>query len=451
MVEHGNKMHLQAVTDVRLGEDIMRKFCDALPADRLLQGNDCRLDTALAKESSMRKYVEPKTGATLTYASSLVVLSHFVGCLPSHSEAAQQATYIMSVESKQYVCEVILPEKSPIHSAIGRPSSNKAIAKRSAAFEACLLLRKGKHLDEHLIPTFHRKLPEMRNAHLAVNLNRNHSYTMRIKPDLWEKARGSCPTELYMTIIELQKPENLARPSQPLALLTRTRLPDFPPFLLHLQVGKASDVLCTSFAESFNVTDSRLAGLTEFTFRIYKDIFNKQFEENQAGMSYWLAPICRDRSTGVKVESPDQFVDWLTVESVLANKEIEWRVDMPHSQLVDRFLVDRYDGQRRFFSVEVLSSIGPLDPVPQDAAVWKDSKDRNKGVTDILDYTIRLYKGKRPIQRNARKWQLNQPVILAHRVPTRLNWLDELSMKDIKEETKSYVCAEPLLISAVSM
>ena len=64
---------------------VMRNFCEALPADRLLQGNDYNLDTALVKEKSHRKYVDPETGATLTYASSLVVLAHFVGCLVSIS------------------------------------------------------------------------------------------------------------------------------------------------------------------------------------------------------------------------------------------------------------------------------------------------------------------------------------------------------------------------------
>ena len=64
----------------------MRKFCEALPADRLLQGNDYDIDIALAKEQVMRKYIEPTTKATLTYASSLVVLAHFVGRLvnPNH-------------------------------------------------------------------------------------------------------------------------------------------------------------------------------------------------------------------------------------------------------------------------------------------------------------------------------------------------------------------------------
>ena len=70
---------------------VMRKFCEALPADRLLQGNDCNLEMALEKEKSHRKYVDPDTGATLTYASSLVVLAHFVSCLVSASTSATAA------------------------------------------------------------------------------------------------------------------------------------------------------------------------------------------------------------------------------------------------------------------------------------------------------------------------------------------------------------------------
>lgn len=61
----------------------MRKFCEALPADRLLQGNNYSIDDDLVKEKGHRKLVIPETGATLTYASSLIVLSHFVGCLVS--------------------------------------------------------------------------------------------------------------------------------------------------------------------------------------------------------------------------------------------------------------------------------------------------------------------------------------------------------------------------------
>lgn len=62
----------------------MRKFCESLPADRLLQGNDCSLDDALSTERFHRSYTEPSTGAKLTYNSSLTVVAHFVGSLVSH-------------------------------------------------------------------------------------------------------------------------------------------------------------------------------------------------------------------------------------------------------------------------------------------------------------------------------------------------------------------------------
>ncbi len=355
----------------------------------------------------------------------------------------------MSVENKQYVCEVILPENSPIHSATGKPSSRKAIAKRSAAFEACLLLRKGKYLDEHLIPIYHRQLPAMRNARLAVNTNKCHSYVMRVKPDVWEEYRGSRPTELYVTMIELKRPENLARPCQPLAILTRTRLPNFPPFPLRLQVGKDSDVLSTSFSQSFKVTDSALAALTEFTLRIYKDIFNKEFQENQAQMSYWLAPILSFRPTGFMNQSPDSIIDWLTVDNVSAHKEIRWTEETRHDQLIDRFLVDIWDGQRRFYSINIDPSLGPLDPVPQDAAVWKDRKDTNKGVKDILDYTVRLFGKTKAAKRQ--ECNLKQPVIVAHKIPTDFDRLNKPIEDAKRDESKSYLCPGPLVISVVSV
>lgn len=81
----------KAVADAK--KAVMRQFCEALPADRLLQGDDYRLETALVKEKSHRKYVDPETGATLTYASSLVVLAHFVGCLVSALRPSTRAHF----------------------------------------------------------------------------------------------------------------------------------------------------------------------------------------------------------------------------------------------------------------------------------------------------------------------------------------------------------------------
>ena len=291
----------------------------------------------------------------------------------------------------------------------------------------------------------------MRNAQLALNMNKkSDTYNMRLKPKLWEEHRGSRPDVLYVTVLDLEKPENLGRPCQPIAILTRTRLPHFPPFCLHLQVGKVSDLLCKSFERSFSITDLKLAALTEFTLRIYLDIFNKKFEENEAQMSYWFAPILKDLPMEIEMESPARIIDWSLIELVSLNNEIKWTLDDPYSKLHDRFLVDQYDGERRFYSEKVIPGMGPLDKVPEDAAVWTDGKDRRKGAQDIWDYSVRLYAKQKIFARNKSDWMTDQPVVLAHRIPLRRNWLDAWAEDERRVETKSYLLPGPLLISVVS-
>lgn len=345
----------------------------------------------------------------------------------------------MTVEHKQFVCEVILPENSPVLSAIGRPAAKKSIAKRSAAFEACLLLRKGGHLDGHLIPTYHKQLPAMRNAHLALNMKQSNSYDMKIKPSLWEHTRGSLPEALFMTVLEVETPENLGRAYQPLALLTRTRLPDIPTFVLYLQVGKTTQVLSTSILESVKLVGSSLAELNCFTLRIYKDIFNKEFEDNIPNMSYWLAPIVAHRKIRQEEPSPASLIDWQILKDVYKQEELGWDENKPHDYLENRYLVDRWSGGRRFFSVGVVPGLGPDDLVPDDAGVPKERKS-------ILDFTVTLFKK----SRERARWSPNQPVVLADSVPYRLNWLDDFTEKESGHKSKCYICPEPLLISAVS-
>lgn len=343
-----------------------------------------------------------------------------------------------TVENDQYVSEVILPENSPVLSATGKPSSKKSVAKRSAAFEACIQLKLGGHLDENLIPTYHKQLPAMRNAHLALSMKKSNSYIMNIKPSLWESSRGVWPHELYLTIIELESPERLGRPSQPLALLTRTRLPDFPPILLYLQVDHTSHLRSTSMKNSFEVTEKSLAALNNFTLRVYKDIFNKKFEENIPEMSYWLAPVIANPILDTEKSSPESLIDWAIVDEVLQKEELGWDHSKPHDYLANRYFVDKWDGGRRFFSEKVLPEMRPHDPVPKDAAP-------HKYTDSILDYSITLFKN----SRMKASWSPDQPVVLAHRVLHRLNWLDDFPDKEKDVPTISYICPEPLLISVV--
>ena len=279
----------------------------------------------------------------------------------------------------------------------------------------------------------------MRNAHLALNSKKTNSYTMKTKPTLWEETRGSRPGRLYATVIELEKPENLGRDCRPLVMFTRTRLPDFPAFLLHVQIDKTSNVLCTSIPRDFEISPLRLNDLTEFTLRIYKDIYNKTFENNEPEMTYWLAPVTEGWKRAVRQLSLEQIVDWGLVTYIRQNPEIPWTIDTPHDRLINRYLIDRWDGGRRFFSVAVERNLHPTDPVPSNAS-------SHKYMNTILDYTVSLFSKSRA----RAKWRGDQPVIRAERILHRLNLLDEYSDKEKMVNTRSYLCPEPLRFSAVS-
>lgn len=252
-----------------------------------------------------------------------------------------------------------------------------------------------------------------------------------------------------MTILELQVPENVGRPCQPLALLTRTRLPDFPQFLLHLQTGKSSKLLCTSLQQSLDIGTTALTEINEFTLRIYKDVFNKTFEVNEPQMSYWLAPIFSDwKSRGSHtpielidwsiVHFPDDPVHWQVVSDRLGSKSLAWTSDTPEDQLVNRFIIDPGTGANRFFSVAIEPNMRPLDPVPENVV-------KNRYMKSILDYSSSTWTNSRDKQ----AWHHDQPVLRAHKALHRLEWLEDLKQKDKDVKTECFICPQPLRFSVV--
>ena len=220
-------------------------------------------------------------------------------------------------------------------------------------------------------------------------------------------------------------------------------MPNIPPFPLHLQVGKVSQLLCTSITTNLEVSSIVLKELTEFTLRIYYDIFNKKFEVNELQMSYWLAPILKSWHASRDTDPPDALIDWAVVKRVSQYSDIQWTVETPHVDLIDRYLIDRWSGGNRFYSLEIKPELKPSDPVPEGTA--KAKKTQHMG--SIIDYTTSyLYKN----SKMKAKWEENQPVILAHKILHRLNLLDEITEKERTVNTIAYLCPQPLKISAVS-
>lgn len=434
MIEIRNSTHVQVMQEVMHAEQTMRSFCQSLPEDRRLIGNEDSLETESAKEKNQRVYKEPSTGAKLTYGNALAVLAHFVSAIPTESEDIPSPTYIISSQGGKFIAEVRLPSNSPLQFAIGRTCSRKALARRSAAFEACIKLRENKYLNEDLLPIYQKRLPVMRNAMLALNMKHSNKYTMRVKPSLWEEGKGTMPTELHMLILDF--PEGLDRPHHPLAMLTRCAVPKLPNFPIYLNNGRVTQAVLTVYPATIAASEEDLEKLTILTLRMFKDMHNKTFEHEVKNMSYWLAPVIPNLA--INNTPPSVALDWSSLNEVYVTEEYQWTPETPADFLKDRFLIDRWDGGRRFYSKCVDPSLRPVDPVPEHTAVGRFNDN-------ILDYSVSLFKK----SRLKATWIEDQPVLEAEKLPTRLNMLAEPNDEEKSLRTRCFLCPEPLKISVL--
>lgn len=442
MTEAGNMQHAWVVSDAKNGELKLRAFCQNQPEDRLLIGNETDFDEKLLKERMYQFYQEPSTGAKLTFGTVLEQLSNFAECLAQNEESLSRPLYIMSYQGKRYICEVLLPASSPIRSVIGRPYSKKSVAKRSAAFEACLLLRRDGHLDENLIPIYHKQLPAMRNAHLALNVKKTNAYDMQVKPKFWEQSWGTVPSELSMVLVKVGEPAFGFgdRVLAPLVLLTRESLPGIPTFPVYLQPGISSDVQVIPVISRLHVDEKSLKLLTSFTLQCFRDPFNKAYNHDEKQLSYWLAPVCDDYDL---TDHVTKILDWEAMKYVQANGQMRWYRGTPRSGIENHFMIDPHGGALRYFSALIQEDMDALDPPPEGVAT-----SNHKHWDSILSYTSSLWK-------NSRDWietlEKHQPVMHAYQIPHRRNWLDDFQADDVNVKTATYICPEPLNISPVNL
>lgn len=439
MLERGNREHDLRVREVKRNEDILRRFCQALPADRLLSTDNVNIDDLLKQERVQRIYREPSTGATLNYKMALVLLANFTTSLPSGGEAPQSPEYFVMSQSKQFLCEVILPESSPIRGAIGRQATSKSIARCSAAFEACLTLRHGGYLDANFQSTFAKQLPAMRNAHLAISSKTQSAYAYRPKPEFWQP--GTTPELLYMTALTLTDPSCLDRPYQPLGLLSRTAMPKMPDVDLHFGKHRRSGVRSTTFKVPLHLNPENLAKVNAFTLRIFDDIFSKSFENDPSKVPYFLVPL-RSTQLFARIEEPNELVDWDLLTFVETTEQLSWDDSTPVNFFVDRYIVDIWDGSRKLFLQGVAPQYKPLDPVPPNTA----PRPPRKRTDNIMEYSISLFAK----ARERRTFRENQRVFKANVVPRRRDLLDDTEVVESSVPTECYVIMEPLKISAVS-
>lgn len=444
MLEQGNASHRTSVYNAQSSERVMRDFCNGLSKDRIITEIDDDDTKYPINEQEYRVYVDPKSGARLTYRSSMAVLAHFVACLPTPTiDTVLQPHYVVDHTAGRFLCEVILPDCSPVTSTRGRPYKKKSIAKNSAAFDMCFELRKKGFLDENLLPTYTRQLPAMRNALLAINSKKKYLYLMRIKPEYWKLGLGTIPESLYLTVIDVGA--GLDRPHQPIGLVTRACFPKMPEFPIYLADGRASHVISIPLATTIPATEENLKLFTTITLQVYKDVFAKVFDYDVPRMSYWLVPLKSKTMTSITTfEDPEGLIDWVQIHKVCEKEEYKWSQNMSHEALADKYIVDPNDGGRRFYSIAVAPHLKPVDPVPNLAPKYKY-------MANILDYSISLWTKSRAKLENT--WDRDQPVLEVDKIPFRRNFLAHVEKDEdqVKWNPKAFVCPQPLKISTVSM
>ncbi|KAF2682135.1 hypothetical protein K458DRAFT_342502 [Lentithecium fluviatile CBS 122367] len=456
MVEEGNSKHHEVLTNAIRAEEVMRNFCAGLPQDRFLDKLD--FDVGNLRDNDGEVYIDPESGAKLTYRSSLSVLAHFVASIPSPNQGINlQPTYVLNRVFNSnpdrdgihgFECEVILPECAPIISVIGKICRKKILAKCAAAFNMCLELRARGFLDDNLLPTYQKKLPAMRNAQLALSEKQKGNYLMRVKPDFWQIGLGTIPERLYLTIIDVDA--GLDRPHQPIGLLTRMQLPVLPHFPVYLRNGRPSNVILTSLETALPITKENLERFHKVTLEMFADVYNKKYEDRIAKMTYWLVPVRSSCAVAITpLSKPEGLID---MEQILAvfnqtRDDTQWTPAMRDDDLIDKYIVDKYNGGRRFYSTALAPHLKPQDPVPESAIAAEPTR---KYKDTILDWSNSLWNKAR--EKRSELWDKNQPVIQVERIPFRRNFLAVIEKKEQESEGELniYVCPEPLKISMMA-
>lgn len=442
MMEEGNLEHMRKLRRATRDAHALRQFCSALPEDRKVPDFIVGPDISAAHEQVTQKtYTVAETGAQLTFITSLEVLAKFASSFPNNTEdGLQQFEYIVNSIGKKFIARVVLPESSPIKTVSGEVQKSKQLARCSAAFEACVHLIQKKYINGNLQPAFTKKLPEMRNARLALSSDKKSEHDMRIKPDFWSSCLApEPPAVLYQTTMTLDQPAALGRDSRPLIILTRKPLPDIPSTPLFFGAGRASIVRLSNSQTSFEVLPHQIEALASFTLRLFADVFSKEFDAKSHEIPYFIAPSKILPNCDNEAE-----IDWEAVQYAHENERLHSE-DAPSEFFKDKLAIDPWDGSRKFILHGINAELKPSDPTPKGVPQPK-SLSYKKVEQNIKEYSNSLSLN----SRKRRNWKDDQPVVNAELLPIRRNFLDEFFVDDEGDGT-CYVILEPLCVSPVSI
>lgn len=416
MIEEGNFEQESEVKYQIENEKYIKQWCSSLPSDRRL-GRGTQLSKLLAKDEGGKSF-KTDAGAICDNSNSMLILARFAASL-KYTGATEQAVYEEAIDTEKNLFRfaIRLPpnDECDVRGCWGEWKINKQLAKRSAAWACCFLLRKRSYLNENLDSIFRKLKPENANARLAVS-KKLSQYTMQIKPKAWEQHLGSVPTHLFATVIKFKPATQLHHTMTSLVLLTRFKLPSFPSFPTYVEDGILVDIISDSITSGLTVTPEQVDLLTAFTLDgVFSDIFNKVYAHQPEQASYWLVPMT---CTAFNIRSIEDLVDFTALE-VVKSERVSWKPGTASDLWENKFVCDPFDGRIHYFTKTVAQGAKITDPVPE--GVTKLPRKRFGTIIDFSDSTWTKTKQKAIEE----KWyDYEQPVFHADLIGTKRNFLD---------------------------
>jgi endoribonuclease Dicer len=450
MVQRNDLNHRALVDWVMESEEYLRGFCETLPEDRLLGQKHMSLERILLREKPTKSFITEPSGAKCNFHNCLVILARYGSSLQhklGKDKKFFEVHYLMDQResaragkerSTTFRSKAVLPKYDGFDGAWGEDYPNKLLAKRSAAWETCFMLRAKELLDGNLDSVHQKQRPENANARLAIN-NKLDEYDMKIKPAFWSRGLGSIPDYLFATIIHLSPSRPLKNAHASLILFTRSRLPKLPSFPVYLEIDNETAVRFEQMSEAVKVDERLLDILTSFTLAVYSDVFHKTYIRDSKRMGYWLAPgrnVNDFTDGGLRA-----MVDTGLLQKIheAHGKRPAWLPGTPPRLWLDQFLVDPWTGKFRYFSQSVVQG------ATKDSPVTLGVTNRPRRTRNVLDYTSSLFpRAREAFLNNADK---TQPILEAELVHLQRNFLDKMNPQEKGFAAYAHVAPEPLEIS----
>lgn len=228
----------------------------------------------------------------------------------------------------KHVCTVLFRPGAPLLSVKGPASATQAAARRAACFEACKQLYQRGLLSYKLFPrpkeiarrlrpiavfidqdieqTKGDILPKLPPAPMPPSAvvettqasdpvaSRNQSLSgtrcyKRKAPEFWKNVVKPNSTQMYPTIVTVDRNHNPQKPYRPILIITRSPLPTIDDFRLYFAVLPSMTYLRPALPMKFDTEQINL--LHRYTIRAMRGVINRPFVCPIQEMPFFIAPL----------------------------------------------------------------------------------------------------------------------------------------------------------------